>query len=190
MSVSHWLSNFQAFAISNNSISCSAIYEYIFGNFHFGNFTAKFSDSFRDSLHSSLSWLSPFKFYIYLLGVLNEILEHFVISILVYCLVCLLIYKLIFFTAKLTANSNNNNSNHNKNNNNSSNEIDESEGKSLLRHVGIIKNVKLAHDQSVLKRVLFVVAHPDDECMFFGPSIYSLTKREDCQVYVLCLSNG
>lgn len=40
------------------------------------------------------------------------------------------------------------------------------------------------------KRVLFVIAHPDDESMFFGPTIVSLTKRNDCQVYLLCLSNG
>lgn len=40
------------------------------------------------------------------------------------------------------------------------------------------------------KRVLIVIAHPDDESMFFGPTILSLTKRNDCQVYLLCLSNG
>lgn len=40
------------------------------------------------------------------------------------------------------------------------------------------------------KRVLFVVAHPDDECMFFGPTIIKHTSRHDCQVYLLCLSKG
>lgn len=40
------------------------------------------------------------------------------------------------------------------------------------------------------KRVLIVIAHPDDECMFFGPTIYKLTKNEDVQVYLLCLSTG
>lgn len=40
------------------------------------------------------------------------------------------------------------------------------------------------------KRVLVVTAHPDDESMFFGPTILSLTKRKDCRVYLLCLSNG
>lgn len=40
------------------------------------------------------------------------------------------------------------------------------------------------------KRVLIVTAHPDDEAMFFGPTILSLTKRNDCNVYLLCLSNG
>lgn len=40
------------------------------------------------------------------------------------------------------------------------------------------------------RRVLFVTAHPDDECMFFGPTIYKLTQEARCQVYVLCLSTG
>lgn len=40
------------------------------------------------------------------------------------------------------------------------------------------------------KRVLIVTAHPDDESMFFGPTILSLTKRKNCDVYLLCLSNG
>ncbi|XP_005178211.1 N-acetylglucosaminyl-phosphatidylinositol de-N-acetylase [Musca domestica] len=40
------------------------------------------------------------------------------------------------------------------------------------------------------KRVLFVTSHPDDECMFFGPLIYSLTRQKQCEVYLLCLSNG
>lgn len=40
------------------------------------------------------------------------------------------------------------------------------------------------------KRVLIVTAHPDDECMFFGPTILSLTHRNDCRVFLMCLSNG
>lgn len=40
------------------------------------------------------------------------------------------------------------------------------------------------------KRALIVIAHPDDESMFFGPTILSLTKRTGCQVFLLCLSNG
>lgn len=39
------------------------------------------------------------------------------------------------------------------------------------------------------KRTLVVIAHPDDESMFFGPTIISLIKR-NCQVFLLCLSNG
>lgn len=40
------------------------------------------------------------------------------------------------------------------------------------------------------KRVLIVTAHPDDECMFFGPIILSLNRREQCSIHLLCLSNG
>uniref|UniRef100_A0A1B0G7Y8 N-acetylglucosaminyl-phosphatidylinositol de-N-acetylase n=1 Tax=Glossina morsitans morsitans TaxID=37546 RepID=A0A1B0G7Y8_GLOMM len=43
---------------------------------------------------------------------------------------------------------------------------------------------------SMKKRILFVTSHPDDECMFFGPLIYTLTAYTDCIVYILCLSNG
>ncbi|KAN0032697.1 hypothetical protein ACTFIV_006608 [Dictyostelium citrinum] len=46
-------------------------------------------------------------------------------------------------------------------------------------------------DNSILikKRVLFVIAHPDDECMFFTPTIqhYSYIGSE---IFVACLSNG
>ena len=38
------------------------------------------------------------------------------------------------------------------------------------------------------KRILFVTAHPDDECMFFGPAILNLNQY--CKVYLLCLSSG
>lgn len=40
------------------------------------------------------------------------------------------------------------------------------------------------------RRVLVAVAHPDDECMFFGPTIVSLQRHFACTVYVLCLSRG
>lgn len=40
------------------------------------------------------------------------------------------------------------------------------------------------------RRVLIVTAHPDDESMFFGPTILSLAKRSNCTIYLLCLSNG
>ena len=39
------------------------------------------------------------------------------------------------------------------------------------------------------KAVLLITAHPDDECMFFGPTITALTES-GCQVYILCLSTG
>ncbi|CAG0920174.1 unnamed protein product [Notodromas monacha] len=39
------------------------------------------------------------------------------------------------------------------------------------------------------KRALLVIAHPDDECMFFGPTILELTEA-GALVYVLCFSTG
>ena len=39
------------------------------------------------------------------------------------------------------------------------------------------------------KRTLIIIAHPDDECMFFSPVILTLLKRE-CHVTLLCMSNG
>lgn len=39
-------------------------------------------------------------------------------------------------------------------------------------------------------RVLLVTAHPDDECMFFGPVIQKLSKVEDIRLYLMCLSVG
>lgn len=37
--------------------------------------------------------------------------------------------------------------------------------------------------------VVIVTAHPDDECMFFGPTISSLVSN-GVEVYILCLSRG
>ncbi len=49
--------------------------------------------------------------------------------------------------------------------------------------------------QFIGKRVLFVIAHPDDEAMFFGPSVTSIvswcnsvSSRDN--VHLLCLSTG
>lgn len=39
-------------------------------------------------------------------------------------------------------------------------------------------------------RVLFVIAHPDDECMFFAPTILKLTRSGQYDVFLLCLSSG
>ena len=38
------------------------------------------------------------------------------------------------------------------------------------------------------KSVLLIIAHPDDETMFFSPTIQSLSKQGD--VSILCLSQG
>lgn len=37
--------------------------------------------------------------------------------------------------------------------------------------------------------ILFVTAHPDDESMFFAPTILNLAK-EGYSIYLLCLSAG
>lgn len=38
------------------------------------------------------------------------------------------------------------------------------------------------------KKILLVIAHPDDEVMFFGPTLIGITSSNS--VRVLCLSNG
>ena len=38
------------------------------------------------------------------------------------------------------------------------------------------------------KRVLIITSHPDDEVMFFGPTILGLVRR--CEVFLLCMSPG
>ena len=40
------------------------------------------------------------------------------------------------------------------------------------------------------RRVLLVMAHPDDETMFFGPTILNLSRQEETKVFLLCLSTG
>lgn len=41
------------------------------------------------------------------------------------------------------------------------------------------------------KRICLLIAHPDDEAMFFGPTVVALTRRETGnQVKILCLSSG
>lgn len=38
-------------------------------------------------------------------------------------------------------------------------------------------------------RILFLTAHPDDECLFFGPTILGLA-QQNSQIYALSLSTG
>uniref|UniRef100_A0A915LBM8 N-acetylglucosaminylphosphatidylinositol deacetylase n=1 Tax=Romanomermis culicivorax TaxID=13658 RepID=A0A915LBM8_ROMCU len=41
------------------------------------------------------------------------------------------------------------------------------------------------------KRILLITAHPDDECMFFGPTILELAgDKEKYDFHILCLSSG
>lgn len=102
-------------------------------------------------------FISAYKSQIYLLIVDNikEALDHLILVILAYLLICFSIYQLIF--------------------------------RRFANRFHLISDVRLAR----YRRVLIVTAHPDDECMFFGPTILSLTQRkEPCTVYLLCLSNG
>lgn len=39
-------------------------------------------------------------------------------------------------------------------------------------------------------RILFVIAHPDDECLFFGPTILAALRNNPSNTYILCLSTG
>jgi N-acetylglucosaminylphosphatidylinositol deacetylase len=56
-------------------------------------------------------------------------------------------------------------------------------GKSKFR---FCRSSKLPENVS---RVLLVTAHPDDECMFFGPTLVALRKK-NCRIFVLCMSRG
>lgn len=62
----------------------------------------------------------------------------------------------------------------------------------ILMYACIVQWEILTFQKEILnpKRVLLIIAHPDDECMFFGPTIFNLLKVEKCVVYLLCLSTG
>jgi len=61
----------------------------------------------------------------------------------------------------------------------------------LLSSAVIIAFVFTATAQSSLgnRNVLFVTAHPDDECMFFAPVIVKASQNSNT-TFLLCLSNG
>lgn len=64
--------------------------------------------------------------------------------------------------------------------------------KTLLRQWLLLRNGNAYTQASAFDqqdRVLVVVAHPDDETMFFSPLLLSLTLF-GVPVHVLCLSNG
>lgn len=58
----------------------------------------------------------------------------------------------------------------------------------LLKNKRRLKTL-LASD-SLSRRVIFITAHPDDECMFFAPTILSFTSSGQNDVFLLCLSTG
>uniref|UniRef100_A0A8C2WXB2 N-acetylglucosaminylphosphatidylinositol deacetylase n=1 Tax=Cyclopterus lumpus TaxID=8103 RepID=A0A8C2WXB2_CYCLU len=58
--------------------------------------------------------------------------------------------------------------------------------KSLQRVVNVLSSREINGDDV---RVLIVTAHPDDECMFFAPTIINLVEL-NADVHLLCLSEG
>lgn len=62
----------------------------------------------------------------------------------------------------------------------------------ILLYLCIITWKWLPFDREIRnsKRVIFITAHPDDECMFFGPTILYYTRKLNCSVYLMCLSTG
>eukprot|EP01095_Lingulamoeba_sp_RSL-Kostka_P013617 TRINITY_DN5682_c0_g2_i1.p1 TRINITY_DN5682_c0_g2~~TRINITY_DN5682_c0_g2_i1.p1 ORF type:complete len:351 (+),score=67.97 TRINITY_DN5682_c0_g2_i1:76-1128(+) len=96
-------------------------------------------------------------------------LVHFLVTYLKYFLYCVNVVMAIFLMMKIketlreqNEDNNSNNNNHNGNNN---------------------------QNDNYCKKILLVTAHPDDEAMFFIPSIISLIK-DGLTVYLLCLSSG
>ncbi|KAJ1920931.1 N-acetylglucosaminyl-phosphatidylinositol de-N-acetylase [Mycoemilia scoparia] len=57
----------------------------------------------------------------------------------------------------------------------------------VLRYPAITQRPIASKDKI---NVLFVTAHPDDECMFFTPTFYALSKQPNVDITVLCLSTG
>jgi len=49
---------------------------------------------------------------------------------------------------------------------------------------------KILELENTPHRVLLITAHPDDECMFFGPVIQKLSKMKDVHLFLMCLSVG
>lgn len=80
----------------------------------------------------------------------KEAVEHLILTALIYCVLCVLLY------------------------------------------VGIVRwrVLEFRRDVRSPKRVLLVIAHPDDECMFFGPTVLNFTANKACTLYILCLSTG
>lgn len=59
----------------------------------------------------------------------------------------------------------------------------------ILAYIVIVTRVYKLNFNIQLNKICLVIAHPDDECLFFGPIIRSLLKQ-NIEVYILCLSNG
>ncbi|KAI8379505.1 putative deacetylase LmbE-like domain-containing protein [Radiomyces spectabilis] len=64
----------------------------------------------------------------------------------------------------------------------------------LVASVLVYSYHSLAHFQQSpalqSRSTLIVTAHPDDECMFFGPTIAALRSHSKTRIHLLCLSTG
>lgn len=50
--------------------------------------------------------------------------------------------------------------------------------------------IQFRRDLNQHKNVLLIIAHPDDECMFFGPTVRNFVSDPKCSFYLMCLSTG
>lgn len=60
---------------------------------------------------------------------------------------------------------------------------------SLIVYFSILKQSFKINKKQRPRAICFLIAHPDDEVLFFGPGILNLIK-EGNQVHILCLTNG
>lgn len=61
---------------------------------------------------------------------------------------------------------------------------------SVLIYSLLCRRKKVRSVTKYKKNILVVTAHPDDECIFFGPTILQLNATRNVVVHVLCLSAG
>lgn len=111
---------------------------------------------------------------------LNEkilnVFGHLTTLIVIYTILCLLLYYIIFCRESFVKSTKLPKIAHQQHNT--------SEGE----EPNVLEEVESAARKSLKRRALLVIAHPDDECMFFGPLILALNK--DYRIFVLCLSKG
>lgn len=164
-----WLSDFLA-----NIVNASAI-----------------TDTVIRPLNDLRKQLTPQSIYCRIRSTSAEALDHILIACAVYFIVCLGLYKLTFWLSPSGPGPNVKNNNNNSDGSSGNNSVDaEKSGlRNALQNSLRLHSVRLPK-AAITGRVLLVIAHPDDESMFFGPLMYSLAQRPECQVYVLCLSNG
>lgn len=133
----------------------------------------------------------------------TETLEHLLISLLVYSLVCLAVYWLLL-NRKLppvsvppppeTTERHRDNATPSRSRSSSTTDaITDAQHRpcSIGGAVVPFASTRAVH-MPRCKRILLVTAHPDDESMFFAPTLLALARQRQpaCQVYMLCLSSG